>query len=101
MDASKNEPIKTDTMFDKTDIAELSGMLKRKPWILFDESNYSPKEFESGQRDMVIDLLLLLFKMHRCFDILCCFIVVKLKEIWYSVTYVDYEYLVCITISIR
>ncbi|KAM3683295.1 hypothetical protein ACJW31_12G136500 [Castanea mollissima] len=68
--APKQEPIKTDTMFDKTDIAELSGMLKRKPWILFDESNYSPKEFESGQRDMNFPLKTCLPKgvSHGCPD---------------------------------
>nr|POF16961.1 lysine-specific demethylase [Quercus suber] len=64
------EPIKTDAMFDKTDIAELSGTLKRKPWILFDESNYSPKEFESGQRDMNFPLKTCLPKgvSHGCPD---------------------------------
>ncbi|KAM4070045.1 hypothetical protein ACB094_12G135500 [Castanea mollissima] len=68
--APKQEPIKTDTMFDKTDIAELSGTLKRKPWILFDESNYSPKEFESGQRDMNFPLKTCLPKgvSHGCPD---------------------------------
>ncbi|KAM4077386.1 hypothetical protein ACJW30_12G134600 [Castanea mollissima] len=72
--APKQEPIKTDTMFDKTDIAELSGTLKRKPWILFDESNYSPKEFESGQRDMNFPLKTCLPKgvSHGCPDCINC-----------------------------
>jgi hypothetical protein len=96
--ASKQESIKTDTMFDMTDDADLNRTLKCRPWIL-DKSNYIPEESESGKFDMVIDLLLLL-KMHRCFDILCYFIVVKLNEILYSVSSVYYEYLVCITISI-
>uniref|UniRef100_A0A2N9IPJ9 JmjN domain-containing protein n=1 Tax=Fagus sylvatica TaxID=28930 RepID=A0A2N9IPJ9_FAGSY len=60
--ASKQESIKTDTMFDMTDDADLNRTLKCRPWIL-DKSNYIPEESESGKFDMVIDLLLLL-KMH-------------------------------------
>ncbi|XP_041009146.1 putative lysine-specific demethylase JMJ16 isoform X4 [Juglans microcarpa x Juglans regia] len=50
--ASKQEPIKMDTLSDMTDIADLKTSLKRRPWILFDQSNHSPEELESGQFDM-------------------------------------------------
>ncbi|KAG7984750.1 hypothetical protein I3843_04G177000 [Carya illinoinensis] len=51
--ASKKEPIKMDTMSAMTDITDLKTSLKRRPWILFDQSNHSPDELEAGQLDMV------------------------------------------------
>lgn len=57
MSASKQEPIITDTMSDITDIAELKRSVKRRPWMLFNQSNHRLEESESEQFDMVIDPL--------------------------------------------